>query len=119
MNIALYTARILNISCKRYLSSNKLPMQIVTSINNEMIICWHPKQEFPYEYSLPLPEEKQIESTSILCIGEKEIAETYKSKRREEMVQDLAKITYTTKHRWYPNNSERKIRRIEPDRPYL
>lgn len=119
MNTTLHFLRTLNFSCKRYLSSSKLPSDIVVPLNKEMIVCWHPEQEFPYEHSLPLPEEKQTSSNSVLCIGEQEIAEMFKHKRKEMVIEELSKITYTTKHRWYPKNWRRRIKRVDFDRPYL
>ncbi|XP_033360479.1 39S ribosomal protein L42, mitochondrial [Bombus vosnesenskii] len=119
MNTVLSTVRVLNVSAKRYLSSVKLPSEIAIPMNNDMIICWHPEREFPYEYSLPLPEEKQISSNSVLCIGEKEIAEVFKQKKEEVVVEELSKLTYTTKHRWYPKNWRRRLRKVETERPYL
>ncbi|XP_043263234.1 39S ribosomal protein L42, mitochondrial [Colletes gigas] len=119
MNTTLNVARIFNISLKRYVSTGKLPPEIVMPMNREMIVCWHPQPEFPYECSLPLPEEKELSSNSVLCIGEKEIAESFKHKRPEVVIEELSKITYTTKHRWYPRNWARRNRFTEPDRTYL
>ncbi|CAK9807413.1 39S ribosomal protein L42, mitochondrial [Anthophora plagiata] len=119
MNAALNITRTLNISCKRYLSSAKLPSEIVISMNKDTIICWHPERKFPYEYSLPLPEEKQITSNSVLCIGDKEIAEVFKKKRQEVVIEELSKMTFTTKHRWYPKKRLHKIKKVEFDRQYL
>ncbi|XP_017878270.1 39S ribosomal protein L42, mitochondrial [Ceratina calcarata] len=114
------TKRIFNASCKRYSSSSKkLPSELVIPINREMIICWHPEKKFPYECSLPIPEEKEIPSNSVLCIGEKEIADVFKHKRPEVVVEELTKLTYTTKHRWYPKNYRRRYRKPEIERPYL
>ncbi|XP_033337311.1 mitochondrial ribosomal protein L42 [Megalopta genalis] len=120
MNRALCFARTLNFTCKRYSSFKKLPAELIVPLNKEMIVCWHPEQEFPYECSLPLPEEKQPVSDSVLCIGGKEIAEVFYNKRREEVIQELAKISYTTKHRWYPKGKKAKrARKTEPERTYL
>ncbi|KZC09344.1 PREDICTED: 39S ribosomal protein L42, mitochondrial [Dufourea novaeangliae] len=122
MSRVLYIARTLNVSCKRYSSSMKLPHNLVVPLNKEMIVCWHPEQEFPYEHSLPLPEEKEISSKSVLCIGKKEIADVfYRNKKRQAVIDELAKMTYTTKHRWYPKKSRFRKREIfiEPERPYL
>ncbi|CAL7949017.1 unnamed protein product [Xylocopa violacea] len=119
MNTALNVARTLNVSCKRYLSSVKLPSELVIPMSKDMIICWHPERKFPYEHSLPIPEEKEISSNSVLCIGEKEIAETFKYKRQDVVIEELSKMTYTTKHRWYPKKWRNRIRKVEPERPYL
>lgn len=85
-----------------------------------MVVCWHPEQPFPYECSLPLPEEKT--DTAVLRIGEKEIKDIFWKKKPFEVVEELAKVTYTTKHKWYPTTGTRKdktMRKILPDRPYL
>ncbi|XP_076390336.1 mitochondrial ribosomal protein L42 isoform X2 [Megachile rotundata] len=118
MNSALHITRMLNISCKRHMSSIKLPSEIVVPLSKDMIICWHPEPKFPYECSLPLPEEKQVPSNSILAIGEKEISEVFKKKRSEVVIEELSKMTYTTKHRWYPKKDRNPIK-IKPERPYL
>ncbi|XP_078042962.1 mitochondrial ribosomal protein L42 [Augochlora pura] len=120
MNRALCFARALNFTSKRYSSSGKLPIDLIVPLNKEMIVCWHPEQEFPYECSLPLPEETQPVSNSVLCVGGKEIADVFHHKRREEVIEELAKIAYTTKHRWYPRGKKsRRVRKAEPERPYL
>lgn len=119
MNGILNVARTVNISCKRYLSSGKLPSEIVVPLSRDMIVCWHPEREFPYEYSVPLPQEKRFPSNSVLCIDEKEAAKVFQEKRQEVVIDELAKITFTTRHRWYPRKKIYRSRKIEPDRPYL
>ncbi|XP_043791873.1 39S ribosomal protein L42, mitochondrial [Apis laboriosa] len=119
MNAVLGIGRIINVFCKRCLSSFKLPSEFVIPMSNDMIICWHPEREFPYKYSLPLPQEKETLSNSVLCIGEKEIADVFKHKRKEVVIEELRKMTYTTKHRWYPKKRLLRFKKVEPDRPYL
>ncbi|XP_076299032.1 mitochondrial ribosomal protein L42 [Lasioglossum baleicum] len=120
MNRVLCVARVLKLTCRQYSSSAKLPPELVIPLNKEMIVCWHPEKEFPYEYSLPLPEEKELPSNSVLCIGKKEISDTFYKERRADVIEKLAKITYTQKHRWYPEGKEkRRRRRGDQEREYL
>lgn len=120
MNRVLCAARVLKLTSRQYSSSAKLPPELVIPLNKEMIVCWHPEKEFPYEYSLPLPEEKELPSNSVLCIGKKEISDAFYKKRMDDVIEKLAKITYTTKHRWYPESKrKRRSRKTERERTYL
>ncbi|EGI61438.1 PREDICTED: 39S ribosomal protein L42, mitochondrial [Acromyrmex echinatior] len=117
MNPVLYTIR----ACVRFARHAKystLPSEAVIFMeDNRMVVCWHPEKIFPYECSLPLPEEKP--DISVLRIGNKEVAEMFRKKKEYQVVEELAKITYTTKHKWYPRSRDKKAKDTEPDRPYL
>lgn len=102
----------------RYAKYSTLPSEAVIFMEDDrMIVCWHPEKPFPYECSLPLPEEKP--DISVLCIGDKDVADVFRKKKPYQVIEELAKITYTTKHRWYPSSRDKKERKPEPDRPYL
>lgn len=99
-------------------SYSTLPPECVIFANKDTIVCWHPNQGFPYEYSKPIVEVKTTSNT-VLKIGEKEIAEVFRKKKANDIVEELAKITFTTKHRWYPRSRDKKAKKTVPDRPYL
>lgn len=102
----------------RHSKYSTLPSEaVIFTEDNNMVVCWHPEKQFPYEYSLPLPEEKR--DTSMLSIGEKDVAEVFWKKTNQEVVNELAKITYTTGHRWLDRKRDRKAKQTKPDRPYL
>jgi len=117
MNPILRTLR----SCvyfARHAKYSTLPSEaVIFTEDDSMVICWHPEQPFPYECSLPLPEEKP--DTSVLRIGKKDIEDIFWQKKPYQVVEELANITYTTKHRWYPKSRDKKAKKTEPDRPYL
>ncbi|EFN89980.1 28S ribosomal protein S32, mitochondrial [Harpegnathos saltator] len=83
-----------------------------------MVVCWHPEKQFPYKYSLPLSEVVH-EDNSVLRIGDKDVAEMFKKKKEFMVIDELTKLTYTTKHRWFPRSRDKKAKNTEPDRPYL
>ncbi|XP_011686409.1 PREDICTED: uncharacterized protein LOC105449108 [Wasmannia auropunctata] len=64
----------------------------------------------------PLPEEKP-ETTSVLC-NDRDVADVFR-KKPYQVVDELAKVTYTTKHRWYPRSRDKRAKDTKPDRPYL
>lgn len=102
----------------RHAKYSTLPSEAVIFMEDDrMVVCWHPEKPFPYECSLPLPEEKP--DISVLCIGDKDVTEVFRKKKPYQVVEELAKITYTTKHRWYPRSRDKRAKKTEPDRPYL
>lgn len=74
---------------------------IVVTRDGSTIVCWHPEEPFPYEFSKPLPEEQPTEVSSVLKVQNKdEIMSVFKEKPQQFVIQDLCKITFTSKHRW-------------------
>lgn len=82
-----------------------------------MVICWHPEKPFPYEYSLPLPK-KEVDQ-SVLQVSSAEVAGVCRKKDTSEIANEMARLTYTTKHVWFPRSRDKKRRKVEPDRTYL
>ncbi|EZA55880.1 hypothetical protein DMN91_010857 [Ooceraea biroi] len=118
MNPVLRAVRACVCSSTRHAKYSTLPSEAVIFMEDDtMVVCWHPEQPFPYECSLPLPEEKS--DANVLRIGNKEVGEVFWRKKPFEVVEELARVTYTTKHRWYPRSRDKKARKTVPDRPYL
>lgn len=99
-------------------SYSKIPSELVVFMDDNMVVCWHPEQPFPYEYSKPLPV-KLPESKSVLKIGGKEIKEVFRKENKALLPEELAKLTYTAKHTWYPRARDKKAKKTIPDRPYM
>ncbi|XP_008543362.1 39S ribosomal protein L42, mitochondrial [Microplitis demolitor] len=104
--------------CHRRNYSDK-PDELII-FKNDMAICWHPEPKFPYECSKPLPKVI-TPPKSILKTSEEEAFKmfTRPEKPPEVMADELAKMTYTTKHIWFPRARDKKAKKTEPDRPYL
>lgn len=97
---------------------SKLPPELTVFMDDNMVVCWHPEQPFPYEYSKPLPV-RLPEPESVLKIGEKEIKAVFRKENKAILPEELAKITYTAKHRWYPRARSKKAKKTVPDRPFM
>ncbi|XP_032665105.1 39S ribosomal protein L42, mitochondrial [Odontomachus brunneus] len=117
MNPVLRTIRACVYSA-RHAKYSTLPSEAVVFMEDNMVACWHPEKQFPYECSLPLPEDKH-EDNSVLRVGDKDVAEVFKKKKQLVVIDELSKMTYTTKHRWFPRSRSKKTKKTKPDRCYL
>jgi len=87
--------------------------------NGSVFICWHPEKPFPYECSKPLPEVVTTSNTVLKIENKADIYSVFKKKSPEMTRAELAKITHTCVHRWFPKARTKKVRHITMDRPYL
>lgn len=98
--------------------STKLPSELVVFMDDDMVVCWHPEPSFPYEYTKPLPVEEPVPQ-SVLKVGEAEVRKMFRPQKADLIPEELAKLTYTCKHRWFPRARDKKAKNTPPDRPYL
>ncbi|KOB78831.1 Uncharacterized protein OBRU01_00945 [Operophtera brumata] len=83
------------------------------------IVALHRDQGFPYEHSRPLPEEEK-ESTGILRMENvEEVRRVFKETKPEIARKQLAALTLTTEHRWFPRARDKRAKKTEMNRPYL
>lgn len=93
--------------------------KIVITNDGSTIVALHQDQDFPYEHSRPLPEET-VQSTGILRMDNiKEVHRVFKDIKPEIARKQLAAITLTTEHRWFPRSRDKKAKNTEMNRPYL
>ncbi|KFM79225.1 39S ribosomal protein L42, mitochondrial, partial [Stegodyphus mimosarum] len=83
---------------------------VVLSDDGKIICCWHPEEAPPYEHTKPLPkmDPEFLEGDSVLKVQYRRDAK-YRFKPDGPTIPELAKMTYTTKHRWYPNNEKKYL----------
>lgn len=83
--------------------------RVVVTDDGSTIVMWHPEEEFPYEHTKPLPNirSRLDEADSALKLQHRleNIVPHYRNERLE--IEALTKLTYTTKHRWYPNTNKK------------
>lgn len=97
---------------------SQLPPELVVFYDDKLTLCWHPEKPFPYECSRPIPPKVSPPETP-LKIGEKEIEVLYRKKDKLQIVEELAKLTYTCKHRWFIRPRDKKAKKTPKDRPWL
>lgn len=121
MNASFLRLRLIkNLQCAKFSTKKQLPAHLVAFMENaDMVVAWHPEPQIPYEYTKPLPVEKESPLESFLKVGEKETKEVFKQMKPEVVIEKLSEITYTTKHRWYLRPRDKRAKDTKPDRPYL
>lgn len=95
--------------------------KIAVTSDESTYVVWHPKQDFPYECTKPLPEVEatEAENTVLKTSYTPEIQAVFNKKSPEIARQELMNITYTTKHRWFPRARDKKAKKTPMDREYL
>ncbi|VVC95531.1 unnamed protein product [Leptidea sinapis] len=93
--------------------------KIVITDDGSTIVALHKDEKFPYELSKPLPVEVK-EDTSVLRITDiNEVKRVFKDMKPEVARQQLASLTLTTTHRWFPRARDKRAKKTEMNRPYL
>lgn len=95
--------------------------RIAVTDDGSTIVCWHPEKPFPYECSKPIPEETNNEVNSVLKVQNiSAIYDVFKPKDEERTREELMKLTYTSKHVWFPQGKKTyKKKPVPRDREYL
>ncbi|XP_042900986.1 large ribosomal subunit protein mL42 [Parasteatoda tepidariorum] len=93
-----------------YSSDENRKSWTVLSNNGQIICCWHPEEAPPYEHTKPLPDiaPEFREGDSVLKVQYRRDAKI-RFQPDGPTMEELAKMTYTTKHRWYPNNEKKYL----------
>ncbi|CAH0546020.1 unnamed protein product [Brassicogethes aeneus] len=119
-NLSRTLNKIISINSARCYSTNIQDYKVALTDDKTTIVAWHPRQDFPYECTRPLPEIKVEESTSVLKTQlTPELLSVFNKKTPEQARQELMNITHTTKHRWFPRARDKKAKKTPMDREYL
>lgn len=103
----------------RGLSSFNPEHKIVLTNDETTIVAWHPKADFPYECTRPLPEETVSETSVLKTTLTPELLSIFNKKSPDLARQELMDITHTCKHRWFPRARDKKAKKTPMDREYL
>jgi len=116
-----FSTNIINYGIKyNAVGGARLVQQVAATDNGKMYVAWHPDQDFPYECSKPIPPNEVTNTGSLIKENALNNAmAAFKGKHPEFARQELMKLTYTTKHRWYPRARDNKAKKTPMDREYL
>lgn len=93
--------------------------KVVTTSDNTTFVAWHPEIEFPYEFSKPVPPKAVPNSSLIKEEALNSATRAFVNKNPEIAREELMRITYTTKHRWFPRARDKRAKKTPMDREYL
>ncbi|OCT87536.1 39S ribosomal protein L42, mitochondrial [Xenopus laevis] len=91
-------------------------VELALTSDGKTIVCYHPSVEVPYEHTKPLPQKDPLTShTETHELVLKARLNDVKAKP-EPTIEELSKMFYTTKHRWYPVGQYHR-RRMKQEHP--
>ncbi|XP_048466328.1 39S ribosomal protein L42, mitochondrial isoform X2 [Rhincodon typus] len=102
----------------KQLSSLDSKVDLAITSDGRTIVCYHPSVDIPYEHTKPItrpsPAENKEETHDQVLKArlDKEVLRD----KQAPTIEELSKMFYTTKHRWYPIGQYHK-RRIKPNPP--
>ncbi|XP_051890133.1 39S ribosomal protein L42, mitochondrial [Pristis pectinata] len=90
-------------------------VELALTSDGQTIVCYHPSVDIPYEHTKPILRPSPVENK------EETHDQVLKARLDKEVLRDkqgptideLSKMFYTTKHRWYPFGQYHR-RRINP-----
>jgi len=78
----------------------------VVTEDGAVIACWHPPPKFPYEMTRELPVQEMATSSPLKVTVTEDMKELYHHKHERFARRDLMRITWTTKHKWFPSRKK-------------
>ncbi|NXG17066.1 RM42 protein, partial [Grallaria varia] len=88
-------------------------VELAVTSDLKTIVCYHPSLEIPYEHTKPIPrpdpvnnKEENLDQVLKSRLNEKEL-----KNKSDPTIEELSKMFYTTKHRWYPVGQYHRRRR--------
>ncbi|KAJ6656356.1 hypothetical protein lerEdw1_003859 [Lerista edwardsae] len=79
-------------------------VELAATSDGQTIVCYHPSLDIPYEHTRPIPQLDPVnykEETHDQVLKSRLEVKELKNKKGPT-IEELSKMFYTTKHRWYP-----------------
>ncbi|XP_023273642.1 39S ribosomal protein L42, mitochondrial [Seriola lalandi dorsalis] len=93
-------------------------VEIGVTSDGKTVVCYHPTVDIPYEFTQPIERPDPITN---LVETHDQVLKAHLSKevlqdKEGPTIEELSKMFFTTKHRWYPRG-QYHMRRIKKDPP--
>uniref|UniRef100_A0A9L0RJN0 Large ribosomal subunit protein mL42 n=1 Tax=Equus caballus TaxID=9796 RepID=A0A9L0RJN0_HORSE len=85
-------------------------VELALTSDGRTIVCYHPSVDIPYEHTKPIPRPDPVHNHEETHDQVLKTRLEEKSEHLEQgpMIEQLSKMFFTTKHRWYPRGQRRK-----------
>lgn len=94
--------------------------RVALTNDGRTFVGWHPAPDHPYELSRPIPQVELRDRSAIIKESSISTAmDAFHTRKPEIARQELSRITFTTKHRWFPRARDKKAKKTPMDREYL
>uniref|UniRef100_A0A2K5F0K8 Large ribosomal subunit protein mL42 n=1 Tax=Aotus nancymaae TaxID=37293 RepID=A0A2K5F0K8_AOTNA len=79
-------------------------VELALTSDGRTIVCYHPSVDIPYEHTKPIPRPDPVHNNEETHdqILKTRLEEKVEPLEQGPMVEQLSKMFFTTKHRWYP-----------------
>ncbi|KAM4883355.1 large ribosomal subunit protein mL42 [Thomomys bottae] len=92
-------------------------VELALTSDGRTIVCYHPSVDIPYEHTKPIPRSNPVhnnEETHYQVLKTR-LEETNGPLEQGPMIEQLSKMFFTTKHRWYPYGQyHRRRKKMNP-----
>ncbi|XP_048356405.1 39S ribosomal protein L42, mitochondrial [Sphaerodactylus townsendi] len=79
-------------------------VELAVTSDGKTIVCYHPSVDIPYEHTRPIPQldpvDFKAETHDQVLKSKLEVEEL--NNKQGPTIEELSRMFYTTKHRWYP-----------------
>ncbi|CAL8097087.1 unnamed protein product [Orchesella dallaii] len=86
---------------------------------HNMYVCWHPEVPHPYEMTKPIDLAAPATESNLKIQSLTPVREGFRKKHDKVTIQELIKLTYATKHRFFGPYGKRKrvvLREMDPNK---
>ncbi|ODN05574.1 39S ribosomal protein L42, mitochondrial [Orchesella cincta] len=86
---------------------------------HNMYICWHPEVPHPYEMTKPIDLAAPVTDSVLKIQSLTPVREAFRQKHHKMVIQELIKLTYATKHRFFGPYGKKKrlvLREMDPNK---
>ncbi|KAM4675650.1 large ribosomal subunit protein mL42 [Discoglossus pictus] len=91
-------------------------VELAVTSDGKTIVCYHPSVDIPYEHTMPLPVQDPVQNNEETHDHMLKARLSDTENKPGPTMEELSKMFYTTKHRWYPVGQYHR-RRMKKDPP--
>ncbi|NXG41095.1 RM42 protein, partial [Psilopogon haemacephalus] len=79
-------------------------VELAVTSDLKTIVCYHPSLEIPYEHTKPIPRPDPVDNKeeTLDQVLKARLSTPQLKDNKGPTMEELSKMFYTTKHRWYP-----------------
>ncbi|XP_063550282.1 large ribosomal subunit protein mL42 isoform X1 [Gorilla gorilla gorilla] len=80
-------------------------VELALTSDGRTIVCYHPSVDIPYEHTKPIPRPDPVHNNEETHdqVLKTRLEEKVEHLEEGPMIEQLSKMFFTTKHRWYPH----------------
>ncbi|KAK9975547.1 hypothetical protein ABG768_020799 [Culter alburnus] len=82
-------------------------VEIAVTSDGNTIVCYHPSEDVPYELTQPIvrPDAVSDHAETHEQVLKARLGKEVLNNKKAPTIEELSKMFYTTKHRWYPRRT--------------